>query len=118
MNVQAQSFADYLSKIDPAMVETTCKVLDLMRKRLPGSAEVVKWGIALFTIDGKEVTGVAARKGFYSLYVAQSDVVEKYVPRLGEVESGKGCIRFRHLDALKVRELERMVDELKKRAAK
>jgi uncharacterized protein YdhG (YjbR/CyaY superfamily) len=115
VNVRAASFDEYLARVDPAMAETTSRVLALMRKRLPGATEVVKWGIALFCLDGKEVTGVAARKGFYSLYVARADVVEKYVPRLGDVEAGKGCIRFKSLDGVKLRELERMLDELKKR---
>ena len=69
----------------------------------------------LFSVNGKDVVGLAVRSKFYSLYVTHGDIVRKYVPRLGKVSAGKGCIRFRSLDALNLAELGRMVRELKGR---
>ena len=69
----------------------------------------------LFSVNGKDVVGLAARSKFYSLYVTHGDIVRKYVPRLGKVSAGKGCIRFRSLDELNLAELDRMVKELKSR---
>ncbi len=115
MIVVAKSAADYLAQLPEELVETTRRLLSLFREWLPGAEERVQWGIAILALDGRDITGIAVRKGFYSLYVPNPEVVARYVPLLGApgtVDAGKGCIRFKRLDDLDLAALERMVAEL------
>ena len=115
MNIAAETINDYLKQIPAETVATVKKVLARMKKHLPGAKGRVQWGIAIYSINGKDVVGLAARSKLYSLYVPHGEIVRKYVPRLGKVTAGKGCIRFRSLDDLNLAELEHMVKELKSR---
>jgi uncharacterized protein YdhG (YjbR/CyaY superfamily) len=115
MNIAAETINDYLKQIPAETVATVKKVLARMKKHLPGAKGRVQWGIAIYSINGKDVVGLAARSKLYSLYVPHGEIVRKYVPRLGKVTAGKGCIRFRSLDDLNLAELDRMVKELKSR---
>ena len=69
----------------------------------------------MYSMNGRDVVGLAARTNFYSLYVPHGEIVRKYVPRLGKVSAGKVCIRFRSLGGLNLTELDRMVKELNSR---
>ncbi len=115
-NPEAATFEDYLGLIPEDKTEGTRDLIELMRGQLTGAVEDVRWGIAIFSRDGKDITGISARQGFYSLYVPDSDVVEKYVPQLGNVSAGKGCIRFKDLDDLRTPALLKMIGELSEKA--
>lgn len=113
-NPVAENFEEYLSVIPEERVDGTRAIMELMRKELTGCDERVQWGMAIFSHDGRDITGVAARKGFYSLYVPNGEIVKKYVPLLGKVDAGKGCIRFKDPDEIKKTELRKMIREMKK----
>ena len=44
--------------------------------------------------------GLGSKKGYMALYVCDGEVVDAHRPRLGKLNCGKGCIRFRNLDEL------------------
>ncbi|MHC5064344.1 MAG: DUF1801 domain-containing protein [Planctomycetota bacterium] len=118
MNPTAESFEEYLGKIDPDSVPTTRKVIQIMRKELKGADEDVRWGIAIFSRDGEDIAGISSRKGFYSLYVPQGEVRDKFLERLGKVDPGKGCVRFKRIEDIELPELRKMVRELSEGAGK
>lgn len=99
-NIQANTIEEYLDQVDPDLVVGSRQMVTWIREALPGAEEAVAWGIAIFRRGSKDVTGVAARKGYYSLYVPHPDAVEQWTPRLGKVDAGKGCIRFKSLEDL------------------
>ena len=98
------------------MKGVTKHVLARMKKHLPGAKGRVQWGIAIYSVHGKDIVGLAGRRNFYSLYVTRGDVVRKYVPRLGKVSAGKGCIRFKSLADFNLGGLDAMLKERKARA--
>lgn len=116
MNIRAATIDEYLDQIDPDMLATTQQIIGIIRDNLPGSEEVVRWGIALFRHRGKEIAGIAPRKGFYSLYVPQENIVQRYSARLGKVNPGRGCIRFRQLGDLNIDELNNLLIEARDQA--
>jgi len=112
-----KSFEDYLTVIPPDKEEGTREILALMRSELPGAREDVRWGIAIFSRGGSDIVGISARKDFYSLYVPDPATAERFVPGLGKVKAGRGCIRFRTPEDLEKSALRRMVAELEKASA-
>ncbi len=115
-NITARSHEEYLQKIAPSMEPTMRTVLALLRRNLPDWRESVNWGIATFDWAGKPLAGIAARKGFYSLYVPEADLVAKYAPKLGKVTSRVGCIRFTDWAGVNALELKRLIAALRLRA--
>ena len=117
MNSRANNLREYLDELPAESAGPMEKVLALMKKLLPGAQQRIQWGIAIFALSGKDVIGIAARTGFYSLYVPHGATVKKYAPRLGKVSAGKGCIRFKNLNEVDLGELEKMVKEMKRKVS-
>jgi uncharacterized protein YdhG (YjbR/CyaY superfamily) len=113
---EAGTFEDYLDHVPDNRAEGTRSIIAAMRKLLPDAEENVRWGIAVFSHDGEDITGISARKNYFSLYVPDPDVLEQYAPELGKVNPGNGCIRFARLKDIKLPVLRRMVKELRRRA--
>jgi uncharacterized protein YdhG (YjbR/CyaY superfamily) len=98
----------YLATFAESDAEIGRELVGIMSEALPGAEERVQWGIAILSIDGKDVMGIAIRKGFFSLYVPNGTVASSFRSRLGKVDAGKGCIRFKKsgdLDRAAFREL-------------
>ncbi|MBL8159776.1 DUF1801 domain-containing protein [Candidatus Saccharibacteria bacterium] len=85
-----------------------------------GSIEMVSWGMFHQRYaSGREVEwpliGLANQKNYISLYIcAVKDgqyLPERYGERLGKVNNGKSCIRFRSADDLNMTELRHMLHE-------
>jgi uncharacterized protein YdhG (YjbR/CyaY superfamily) len=97
---------DYLDQLPPERAAEGRRVLDLMAAELPDADRDVRWGIARFRLNGRDVVGLAVRGGFYSLYVPHGSAHAAFSSRLGKVDCGKGCIRYSRpeeldLDALR-----------------
>ncbi len=105
----AETFEEYLAQLDEGTVETTRQVFEVMRAVLPDAEESFQDGMALLTVNGKQVTGVAARDGVYELYVPQPAVNTEFSSKLGKVEGGKDCIRFNKLGDVSEAQLRRMI---------
>lgn len=62
---------------------------------------------------------LAAQKNYISLYACVvldgQYIAEKYEPRLGKVNSGKSCIRFKHVDDLDLDGLREMLTDINRR---
>ncbi|WP_084497717.1 DUF1801 domain-containing protein [Nocardia amamiensis] len=65
------------------------------------------------------VVALAARKNYVSLYISALEageyVAERYADRLGKVNCGKSCIRFKHLDDLNLEAVREILRELERR---
>ncbi|MFO0875595.1 MAG: DUF1801 domain-containing protein [Phycisphaerales bacterium] len=108
-NIVASSIEEYVSKIDPSLVDGTRKIVAIMRKGLPGAREQVRFGIAIFVVGERDAIGIAARSGFYSIYVPAGTDVREFASRLGRTSHGGGCIRFRTLHDIDLGELRKLV---------
>jgi len=115
INHQVSTFEEYLEVVPAKRVEGTRLILDAMRKLLPDAEEGVRWGIAVFSKDGEDIIGISARPNFYSLYVPDQAVLERYAPELGKCNPSQGCIRFAQPRDIKLPVLRRMVKALGER---
>jgi uncharacterized protein YdhG (YjbR/CyaY superfamily) len=108
-NPIAATFEEYLARLDEGMVETTRQVFEVMRAVLPDAEEAFDGGTALLVVNGKPVTGIAARDGAYEIYVPQPAINAEFSSKLGKVEGGKDCIRFTKLGDVSEAQLRRMI---------
>lgn len=88
------------------------EVVELMRARLPSVDERVEDGMAVFSRSGVDITGVSISDSHISLYVPDSQVVEKFSSKLGNVECETSRVQFGQLTDINRAELRRMIDSL------
>ena len=86
---------DYVAALHEPANEVLPRVLDAIRKALPGADEGISYGIPAFRVDGRPVIYCAAFAQHYSVYPATRVVVEALGESLAPGEyNGKGTIRF------------------------
>ena len=108
-NSEARNLNEYLNQVPRGRVEGTRRIVEIMRDELPGADERVQSGIVILARGGRDVIGIAAREGFYSLHVPHPGVVEEFAERLGPTDPGKDCLRFNLLDDIDFSQLRRLV---------
>ncbi len=87
----------------------TNELVELIRQQLQGAEERVEWGLAVFSRNGKDITGVGTENGEYCLYVPQNDVAEEFASSLGDVKRSGDRIKFEKLVDVRRAELKRMI---------
>jgi uncharacterized protein YdhG (YjbR/CyaY superfamily) len=75
---------------------------DLCRRHLDGFTEGIRYGMPAYWREGVDSGGIAfaAQKQYLSFYVLRTDVMASHFDRLGGLDLGKGCIRYRRPDQI------------------
>jgi uncharacterized protein YdhG (YjbR/CyaY superfamily) len=98
MQSKATTVKDYLQELPEDRRKALSKVRTLIRKAAPDAREEMGFGMITYTL-GPMLFALASQKGYMSLY-ADPKVVAAHRARLGKLNCGKSCIRFRKLDDL------------------
>ncbi len=93
-------------------IESLCHIISAC---YPQAQVVDQLGFKLFVQDKKQLIGISVDDGRYSLLVPQSEIIDKYLPRLGQVRAGAGCVYFAHIADLNIEVLEEMLDDIRLR---
>jgi uncharacterized protein YdhG (YjbR/CyaY superfamily) len=112
MHDDDESIEDFIDKIEPERKCTAREVVEFMRSRLGEVEERVQDGMAIFSRNGIDITGVSVTNKHVKLFVPDSQVAEEYSARLGNVETDEAGVRFEQLTDIKRTELRKMVDRL------
>ena len=94
MQSKAKTVEGYLAELPEERRAVLALLRGLFRKSAPTATEGMQYGMPCYSI-GEPLCAVAAQKGHYSVYVADSKAVERFRSQLGKLSVGKGCIRFR-----------------------
>jgi uncharacterized protein YdhG (YjbR/CyaY superfamily) len=62
--------------------------------------ERMQWGMPTYLRDGKAEVAFANQKQYIALYIMKTGVHAKNADALAGLDCGKGCIRFRRIDAI------------------
>lgn len=114
MSAEKGSIDDFLASVDPERSDDTKKIIQVIRNQYPQAKESVKWGMAMFEINGTFVTGVSATKDF-NIFIPHSGLVKKYLSRLGKVSHERSSFRFTKLEDLNIQEFEHLLNEIRDR---
>jgi len=98
MQSKATSAKEYLAELPEDRRAALTKIRALVRKTAPAAKEGIQYGMIAYTI-GELLCGLASQKQYMAVYCC-SEVVDKHRSRLGKLNCGKGCIRFRKLEDL------------------
>jgi hypothetical protein len=116
----ATSVAQYLAELPPERRAVVSRVRDVVREHLPaGYAESIEWGMICWSVplsrqpdtyNGKPLGYVflAAQKNYYVLHLPllymeparSAEFARAYAAAGRRLDMGKGCVRFRTIEAL------------------
>ncbi len=99
MQSRAKTAKDYLDELPDDRRNALSKLRTLIRKAAPAATEGMEYGMITYSM-GELLFGLAAQKGYMAIYVCDTAVVDVHRQRLGKLNCGKGCIRFKKLDDL------------------
>jgi len=100
MNSNAKTVAEYLAALPDDRRNALKKVRTLVRKELAGVKEEMTYGMPSYFWKGYPVVAFASQAHYMSLYVCDTAVLQEYRKKLGKLDCGVGCIRFRKIEDL------------------
>jgi uncharacterized protein YdhG (YjbR/CyaY superfamily) len=95
---KAKTPKEYLDELPEDRRKALTKLRTMIRKRAPAAVESMDYGMITYTMGG-HLCALASQKGYMALYVC-GPAVDAHRSRLGKLNCGKGCIRFKKLDDL------------------
>lgn len=103
----------YLAELPSDRSVALQELRQLIHRVSPGIAEAMQYGLPAFG----DLCAMASQKNYLCLYVCEGDLVKTHLAKLGKVDCGKGCIRFKRLSDLNLATVESLLrDILKLRA--
>jgi uncharacterized protein YdhG (YjbR/CyaY superfamily) len=100
MQSKATTVAAYLKEQPEATRAALGTIRRMIRKAAPGAREEMGSGMATWSAGHRMLFALARQKNYMALYVSDTPLVAKHRARLGAVDCGQSCIRFRRLDDL------------------
>lgn len=91
--------AEYVSAVPTEQRELFDHLRDLIQESAPHLREGIRWGMLSYEDTGA-LFALAAQKHYVGLYVMATDALTDLTSELATVDHGKGCLRFRKLDAV------------------
>jgi uncharacterized protein YdhG (YjbR/CyaY superfamily) len=110
MQSKAETVDEYLDEIP----EDRRSALGILRRLIleiaPTAQETMLYGMPAYLL-GETFCAFASQKHYMALYCCD-DLVDQYRPRLGKLNCGKGCIRFRKLNDLPMDVISSLLNEV------
>ena len=113
MKSTAASVDEYLEEIPAERKDALSELRGRLKRIAPDAEESMRYGMPIYSLDGF-LFGIASQKQYMSLYV-DAELLDTYRPRLGALNLGVGCIRFRHLRELPMDVVEDLMREAAER---
>src|SRR5690349_1430996 len=121
--VKAKSVEEYMKLLSPDRRETISSLHAFIQKAAPTltphfAYNMLGYGSFKYKNYKKEIVdwptiSLASQKNYISLYICAVEngeyIAEKYKDTLGKVSVGKSCIRFKKLDDLNLKALEKII---------
>jgi len=105
----------YLAEAAPERRAYLQLVREVARRVLSDHEERMHWGMPVYVRQEKIRFGFAEQKQFLSLYFMDPKVLDENVEATVGAIRGKRCLRFRRLDRIDARLLERLLQAARQR---
>lgn len=103
--------ASYLDKIPENKRNNIRRLRDCVLGILPEADESLHYKMPTYSYKGKNILAFAAQKNYYSVYILDPCVMEKYKAHFEHLSSGKSCIRFKHIDQFPLHIFEQIISD-------
>ncbi len=110
MTSNAVTVSEYLAELPPERRAALEKLRALITRIAPEATEGMKYGLPCFG----ELCAFASQKNYMALYVCEGEIVDAHRARLGKLDVGKGCIRFKRIEDLPLDAVESILRAVRK----
>jgi uncharacterized protein YdhG (YjbR/CyaY superfamily) len=100
MGAKAVDVNAYLAALTDERRVAVSRLLDLASSVFPGCALEIDYGMPVLKRDGAMCIAVASQKQYVSIYGLGQALVERHRDALKAADLGKGCVRYRKMDAI------------------
>ena len=121
--VKAKSVSEYINILEPGRKKAIEGLHNFIKKTSPNlkshfAYNMLGYGSFKYKNYKKEtidwpIIALASQKNYISLYVCSLEggeyLAEKYKDKLGKVSVGKSCIRFKKIEDVNLKELEKLI---------
>jgi len=104
---------DYLEKLPIHIQDDFQEIVSLMSLIAPNATLSLKSGMPLFEIDHEGLFGLAARPGYLSLYIPDSQLLSHFEERLLPAHMGSDCFHFENLDKMNINVIAELLGRVK-----
>jgi uncharacterized protein YdhG (YjbR/CyaY superfamily) len=108
MQRDAASPEEYLEAIPVTQRPLLQHLRSMILEAAPGAREEIRYGMLCYD-DGGALFGLGAHKHYVGLYVMATQAVSDMAVELEGVDHGKGCPRFKRLDAVPTETIRRLL---------
>lgn len=107
--------SSYLEKYPQERQDVLLELQSLILKHLPKVEESLKYKMPTYRLNGKDVLAFAAQKQYFSVYIMNLKLKEKYAADFSHLNVGKSCIRFKKLEQFPLNTFEKILKDINNR---
>jgi uncharacterized protein YdhG (YjbR/CyaY superfamily) len=110
MGNQVETVEQYLEQVEDNRKRDLVQIRDLILRAAPEAKETIKYGMPYYELNGL-LCAFASQKGYMSLYMLNTPVLQKNIQHFRNLNVGKGCIRFKNIDELPLDAIKKVLQE-------
>ena len=108
----AANVDEWREGVEPARGPAMRRLRQLCLERLPGWSERMQWGMPGYGPEGGDASvSFNSQKRHIAFYPGET-AVQRFADRLGGVDCGKGCVRYRTLEQMDFGLIGDMLDDI------
>lgn len=96
MQSKANTVTEYLREVPADRLDALLELRDLCLQILIGYKETMLYGMPTYTLNNEARISWNSQKGYISIYIQRTNLLEKFKPKIKKADFGKSCIRYRN----------------------
>ncbi len=108
----AAEFREYHAAANPGLHVQLKDLHRMITQHFPGAKQEMRHGMPHYVIDDSRALAYAARAKHCQVYFCELELTDDWVERLGNLKSGKQCVKFAGNRNMPYEEVRELFDEI------
>ncbi|MDN5214102.1 DUF1801 domain-containing protein [Fulvivirgaceae bacterium BMA12] len=102
MKLNATSIEAYFAAVPAERKQAMLSLRSLILSKAPEVKESFKYDLPFYSLNGKPFIALASQKHYMAFYLNEPMLIAKFKSELGNINTGKNCIRFKTIESIKL----------------
>ncbi len=111
MKLNANSVEAYFEAVPAERKQAMRSLRSLILSKAPEVKESFKYDLPFYSLNGKPFIALASQKHYVAFYLNELTLIAKFKSALGDINTGKNCIRFKTMESIKLTVLGTLISE-------